>query len=399
MIRLMTSRIGLVVLLLGSAALAQQTPPAPGGARPPGVTTPPNPAAPNPPNPSLPRPPEVNPQPMPLAPLGGTVQGGTIQSGTVQGGAVQGGTVQGGTVQSGAATVIEQQPVGSAVQRTTNRVGIPVTGLPRRTISIMNVEQIDRTLAGSRAAGSSELDAYLANELILNSQEVIARARFAASRSTSDAVKQTTERMISDHTNSITALQPFASFQANLLRLGVDITEAVNEASPPPKSAATGGTKPEEVVPAPGQVQANAANQESPYVRFNPNGSSTELIDAYLGPNKSIQNQRIFALNFRTRQVLLLLTLRDLDAEPSELFDQAFLRNEQTSQADRLALLTAAEGNVSGPLGEVLAAEQGKTAQHKSLLMDLRALLEASQKPAPAPAAEPKLDEPPKPQP
>lgn len=377
MIRLVKSSRALIVALwLGAPGLvpAQDKAPDPDRGGTPAATTQSNPALPNAPPP---KPSATNPQPAPLAPLGGSAQGG-------------------------AAAVVEQQGVvgqqsGTAVQRTTNRVGIPVTGLPRRTISIMNVEQIDRTLAGSRAAGSPELDAYLANELILNSQEVIARARFAASRSSSDAVKRTTERMINDHTNSITALQPFASFQANLLRLGVDITEAANEASPPPKSAATGSAKPEEVVPAPGEVQANAANQESPYVRNNPNGSSTELIDASLGANKSIQNQRIFALNFRTRQVLLLLTLRDLDAEPAELFDQAFLRNEQTSQADRLALLTAAEGNVSGPLGEVLAAEQGKTTQHKSLLMDLRALLEADQKPVAAPAAEPKLEEPPKP--
>lgn len=387
MIRLLkSSRVWMVALLLGSPSLssAQGTAPDPDRNGAPGATTQPNPARPNPPPP---KPSDLNPQPVPLVPLGGTVQGGGAAVVEQQSGVVG--------QQSG---VVGQQS-GTVIQRTTNRVGVPITGLPRRTISIMNVEQIDRTLAGSRVAGSPELDAYLANELILNSQEVIARARFAAARTTSDAVKRTTERMISDHTNSITALQPFASFQANLLRLGVDITEAVNETSPPPKATAAGTPKPEEVVPAPGQVQANAANQESPYVRFNPNGSSTELIDAYLGPNKSIQNQRIFAINFRTRQVLLLLTLRDLDAEPADLFDQAFLRNEQTSQTDRLSLLTAAEGNVSGPLGEVLAAEQAKTAQHKSLLMDLRALLEASQKPTPAPAAEPKLDEPPKPQP
>lgn len=384
MIRLLkSSHVWMVALLLGSPGLgsAQEKARDPERDGAPAATTQPNPARPNVPSA---KPSEINPQPVPLVPIGGTVQGGAAAVVEQQSGVV------------GQQSGVVGQESGTTVQRTTNRIGLPVTGLPRRTISILNVEQIDRTLAGSRAAGSPELDAYLANELILNSQEVIARARFAASRSTSDAVKQTAERMIGDHTNSITALQPFASFQANLLRLGVDITEAANEASPPPKSAATGETKPEEVVPAPGQVQANAANQESPYVRNNPNGSSTELIDAYLGPNKSIQNQRIFALNFRTRQVLLLLTLRDLDAEPTEQFDQAFLRNEQTSQADRLALLTAAEGNISSPLGEVIAAEEGKTAQHKSLLMDLRALLDAGQKPAPT-AAEPKLAEPPKP--
>jgi predicted outer membrane protein len=183
-----------------------------------------------------------------------------------------------------------------------------------------------------------QLDAHLANCLVLGNQEEIALCRYALERIDDEKVKELAQKMIDDHEKFVTQLRRYASKDKSFeLRTGSKGKETIRR---------VGGTdedRPDKTTrPATGAPGATTAARPAGDVAA-----------------------RMFAIAQETAEECLKLTQECLSQYEGKEFDQAFLGQQVGAHIGMQAKMKVAEGHVSPEFKELLRTGQKTAKEHK----------------------------------
>lgn len=183
-----------------------------------------------------------------------------------------------------------------------------------------------------------QLDAQLANCLILSNQEEIALCRFALEHTKSDDVKKLAKQMIEDHQGFVTKLRKYASKNQDF-ELRTAKSNRSKEPSESGKIRQVGGTREEATTD----------------VTTTPAGT---VLPSAIG-------ERMFAVEKQAVEECLRLSQECLKEHEGAEFDQAFLGHQIGMHIGMRAKLKAAHDNASPEFAELLKDSLTTAKEHQ----------------------------------
>lgn len=205
-----------------------------------------------------------------------------------------------------------------------------------------------------RTTEGQELNAFVADCLILGNQGEVAISTFALDRIQDPQVKEFAQMLIEDHEKAAMQLRKFASrdrasqLQANTRAARRD---SAVEADPNDPAAA--------------RRDAEEARQErETRDAANPANAATRPGTRAAAGTGSLTDQ-LYEISYQEAQECLAMTQEALEQKEADHFDKAFLGHQMVMHIGMIAKLKALEGNVSGELAQVVQQAEQTTQQHK----------------------------------
>jgi predicted outer membrane protein len=200
-----------------------------------------------------------------------------------------------------------------------------------------NQNQRDERLATRDDA--RQLDGIVADCILLGTQEEIAVAQLAASKSQNPEVKQFAQMMVRDHQQSAEKLRKFALHDVGTLT-------------------------PSRGVAATDRGTADPANREGRPSR-DARAEQPGRVERQAGFAAGSLNEELYQIERKAAQECLRLTQECLNKEQGEDFDKAFIGQQIGMHIGMLAKLTASEQHVSPELRQVVREGIQSCQKHK----------------------------------
>lgn len=218
-----------------------------------------------------------------------------------------------------------------------------------------------RTAADSR----SDMQAHIANCLILGNQEEIALSRFALQRTQNEKVRQFSQQMIDDHTQFVRDLQRFTSNPPAQLREG-SLTAAPGRANPDASAGAADAANPNQPrqpgAATPRDQSAATADANRPQ---DPNRPQTRTAARPIYDDTAAEKSGRMQFEVQAAEECLRLTQQDLSKHQGSDFDMAYLGVQLGMHNGMLAKLKAAQSHTNGELQALIQKGQQTAQQHK----------------------------------
>jgi predicted outer membrane protein len=210
-------------------------------------------------------------------------------------------------------------------------------------------ENPPRRGATATTAAAPSSDELLGGCLAIGNQEEVALAEFARGHAQSDEVKQFAEMMITDHTEFLSKLQPFAPELAREGLLRID----AREARPRSGERRPGGAANDDAPPADVDAQAAGEQPQRP-----PRG------EARGEPPQPGQAIDFVQLRIELAQECLQTAVQELSGKPGTEFDKCYMTAQVLAHEKMLVTLRVFQRHASPELAQVIAEGEKSASRH-----------------------------------